>query len=223
VVVRLEIEAILFDNDGVLIDSRGKVEAAWVQLAREFDLPVDRLLSELAGVRASDTLGRYLGPDLLERAVSRLEDIEVSLAADTRSMAGARELIEQLPTGSWTIVTLASRRLANARWNGAGLAVPEIVVTAEDVVAGKPNPEPFQKAAALLGSVPDRCIAFEDSPSGALAARAAGVPVIAVGDQTWPVDPLVRIPDLTSVAISSASPGPGLELVIDPPSESLHR
>lgn len=214
-IVRREIEAVLFDNDGVLIDSYGKVEAAWIQLAEEFDLPADRLLSELAGVRASDTLGKYLGSDLLERAVSRLEDIEVSLAADTRPMAGARELIEQLPTGSWTIVTSASRRLAKARWNGAGLAVPSIAVTAEDVGEGKPNPEPFQKAAKLLGVVPDRCIAFEDSPSGALAARAAGVNLVAVGHQAWPIDPIVRIPDLTSVAVVPSSSRRSFELVID--------
>jgi len=200
--VQLEAEAILFDNDGVLVDSHAQTEQAWRTLAAEFDLEIEPLLIELVGRRAADTLGRHLsGPDL-EAAVARLEDLEVELAHLTEPGAGAAELLDHLPTDRWTVVTSASRRLATARWRGAELPIPPVTVTADDVTRGKPDPLPFLVGAERLGIDPTRCLVFEDSPSGGEAARAAGAMVIAVGDQPWPIEPDARIPDLRTPSVT---------------------
>ena len=207
--MNLQADAILFDNDGVLVDSHHETEEAWRQLAREFDLDITPLLVELVGVRAVDTLGRHLPPDQLGPAVDRLEDLEVELAPDTRPLTGAIELLDQLPAGSWTIVTSATRRLAEARWRGAGIPIPDHPVTAEDVTRGKPDPEPFLAGARRLGVDPTRCVVFEDSPSGGAAGSAAGAVVVAVGDQRWAREPAVRVADLTQVAGSGGPGGTG--------------
>ena len=212
--MRFHAEAVLFDNDGVLVDTHHLVETAWRQLADEFDLSIDVLLGELAGVRAFDTLARHLDHDRAQAAVARLEDIEVELATQTEVKAGARELIGNLPEHSWAIVTSASRRLAQARWRGADLTIPYVTVAADDVDKGKPDPEPFLTAAGLLGVPPGRCLVFEDSDSGGLAAKSAGAIAIAVGNQSWPFPPAARITDLTSVTVA-ASTTSGIELMVD--------
>lgn len=211
----IEAEAVLFDNDGVLVDSHREVEQAWTQLAVEFDLDVERLLVELIGVRSADTLGRYLPPARCRQAVERLEQLEVELAPETRPLAGALDVLEGLgdPNGRWTIVTSASRRLANARWAGAGIALPPQSITAEDVTRGKPDPEPFLAGARLLGVEPARCVIFEDSPSGGAAALATGATVVAVGRLRWAEEPTVRVADLRSVRVV---PNRRLAIEVDP-------
>lgn len=201
----IPVDAILFDNDGVLVDSHAQTEQAWCRLAEEFDLDAPTLLAELAGVRAVDTLGRHLEGRRLAEAVARLEDLEVELAHLTEPMPGAADLLDRLPTGTWTVVTSATRRLATARWNGAGLPIPGVTVTAEDVERGKPHPEPFLAGAARLGVEPERSLVFEDSPSGGAAARAAGASVVAVGDHPWPDEPPLRIPDLRPVVVDDGA------------------
>jgi sugar-phosphatase len=217
--MQIDAAAILFDSDGVLVDSHDLVEAAWRRLADEFDLQVDVLLGELAGVRAADTLGRYLDRGQVRAAVGRLEDIEVDLASQTQVKAGAGELTVRLPGTAWAIVTSASRRLAEARWSAAGLTIPAVTVTADDVERGKPDPEPFLSAAHLLGVSPGRCVVFEDSASGGVAAQIAGAIPIAVGRQVWPFAPAARILDLASVTVAIPLAG-GVELTLrDEPSQ----
>ncbi len=205
--MELRVDAVLFDNDGVLVDSHAQTERAWGRLAVEFELDIDTLLAELAGVRAVDTLGRHLDGPRLDAAVARLEDLEVELAPLTEAGPGAADLLERLPADRWTVVTSAARRLATARWEGAGLPIPPVAVTAEDVTRGKPDPEPFLIGAARLGVEPGRCLVLEDSPSGGAAARAAGAAVVAVGLQPWSTDPDARIPDLTRLSVAAETPG----------------
>lgn len=209
--MRIEVDAILFDNDGVLVDSHDQVDQAWRQLAGEFDLEADGLLAEVVGARAIDTLRRHLAPDQLDAGVARLEDIEVDLATATQPLAGAIELLKQLPEHQWSIATSASRRLAEARWAGAGIVPPPATVTADDVERGKPDPEPFLAGAKALGVDPTRCVVFEDSAPGGAAGLAAGAAVIAVGGQAWSVEPVARVRDLTEVSIQ---PGPEGSLVV---------
>lgn len=215
--MRVEVDGVLFDNDGVLVDSHAHVDQAWGQIAREFDLDATTLVAELSGVRAIDTLERHLEGERLAAAVERLEQLEVLLAADVRALPGAAELCASLPTGSWTIVTSASRRLARARWVAAGIPEPSRTVTAADVERGKPHPEPYLTAASALGLDATRCVVFEDSPSGAESARAAGAATIAVGSVPWAFEPLARIDDLTSVAAVIGSRS--IVLTIEEPGE----
>lgn len=203
--VSLNASAVLFDNDGVLVDSHREVDQAWRQLAAEFGLETERLLVELVGVRAVDTLARYLPPDRCAAAVDRLEDLEVKLADQTRPLAGATQLLAALSGYRWTIVTSGTARLAQARWQGAGIPVPDNPVTADDVSKGKPDPEPYLVGARTLGVDPARCLVFEDSPAGGDAARAAGATVVAVGSLPWSFEPAARIPDLNGLTVE---PGP---------------
>lgn len=203
--MQFAVDAILFDSDGVLVDTHELVESAWRQLAGEFNLPIGVLLRELVGVRAIETLAKHLPVDQVENAVKRLEDLEVGLTPATAVKPGCRRLLDQLPGARWAIVTSASRRLASARWAGARLPVPEVTVTADDVHRGKPDPEPFALAAERLGVAPERCLVFEDSASGGVAARALGASVCAVGDQPWSFEPMARISDLRSVSVRESS------------------
>lgn len=211
--MRIEVTAVLFDSDGVLIDSHHQVLVAWKQLSDEFDLDYEKLLGELAGVRSEDTLGRYLPPERARQAVGRLEDLEVELARGSRPLPGALHLLDKLPAESWTIVTSGSRRLAESRWRGAGIPIPPRVITAEDVAAGKPDPEPYLAAARLLEVDPRSCVVFEDSPAGGAAGEAAGATVIAVGNQPWKTEPEARVDDLSRVTAGSG--GPPIELILD--------
>lgn len=203
--------AILFDSDGVLVDSHLDGHRAWTELADEFDFTLnDATFASLAGIRPADSLRRFVTAKRLAEAVTRLEDLEVSLASDTPALAGARQLLTTLPANRWAIATSASRRLALARWNGANIPVPAIVVSAEDVANGKPDPEPYLAAAAALGVDPASCIVFEDSPSGGRAGVDAGMTVIAVGGQPWPFDPAARVDTLEQVTVRRSDADPSV-------------
>jgi len=206
-VTRLVADAVLFDSDGVLVDSHDRVVVAWSTLAAEVGLDYAALEMQFVGVPAHETLGRHLPGERLAAAVARLEDLEVDTADGTAPIAGAHELLASLPPDRWTIVTSASRRLGEARWRGAGLPVPARSITADDVERGKPDPAPFLAGAAMLGFEPARCVVFEDSPSGGVAAVAAGTTVVAVGGLTWRVEPAARIRDLRDVAVETLADG----------------
>jgi sugar-phosphatase len=211
--MRIRATAILFDSDGVLVDSHRQVDECWHRLAAEFGLDFDQMGREMVGVRAIDTLSRYVAPDRLGAAIDRLEELEVESAASTDPVPGALELLTSLPAGTWSIVTSATRRLGVARWRGAGIPIPDRVVTADQVTAGKPDPEPFLAGASLLGVEPADCLVFEDSRPGGVAAAKAGSPVIAVGHQPWDVDPVARIDDLMAVRLVGVD-GDGLDLEV---------
>lgn len=196
---RITCDALLFDNDGVLVDSHSQVMQAWAELADEFGIDFDKLRTTLVGARSRDTLSKHLAEETLDRAVERLEVLEVELAAANAPLAGALELTNQLAEGPWAIVTSASRVLAEARWHGASIVKPRHTISADDVSRGKPDPEPFLAGAKALGVDPSRCVVFEDSAPGGEAGRAAGATVIAVGDQPWAFEPEHRVNDLSQV------------------------
>ena len=195
---RISVSGFLFDNDGVLVDSHAQVEVAWTELARRFDLDYDTLAPLLIGRRSEDTLGRFLAGDVLAAAVDQLETIEIEVAVDTPRIQGAAEFLRSL-TVPWTVVTSATTPLAKARWAGAGLVVPDLVVTADHVTKGKPDPEPYLQGAEMIGVEPNEIVVFEDAPAGGIAARDAGCVVVAVGHLEWTIEPDARVPDLTHV------------------------
>lgn len=209
--MRIEIDGVLFDSDGVLVDSHAQVDAAWRTIAEELAIP--SLAVEHHGVRAVDVLGRHLSGDALDRAVARVTELELDGAREIRAVPGAAGLIASLPVDRWAVVTSAGRHLAERRWAGAGLDV-EASVTADEVRAGKPDPDPYERGAALLGLDPAACVVFEDTASGAEAATRAGCRVVAVGAQPWGVEPLARVPDLRSVRVEAGHTA-AIALVVD--------
>lgn len=173
-------EAILFDLDGVLVDSAYSVEQATRIWAERHGLDADQVLKGVHGRRAEEVVpdvAPHLDPDVEARELDRIELEDV---ANVCKVEGASDLLAALPTDSWAIATSGSRALATARLRGTGLPVPKILVSAEDVENGKPDPECYLKAAELTGVAPQKCVVVEDTLPGILAARSAAMAVIAV-------------------------------------------
>ncbi|HSK42820.1 MAG TPA: HAD family hydrolase [Candidatus Binatia bacterium] len=182
-------KAILFDMDGVLMDSTPSVERVWRIWAASHGLDPERVASQAHGRRSVETI-RAVTPQLdAETENVVVEQMEIDDKEGVTALPGAAELLAHLPPDRFAIVTSATRPLAVARLGYAGIPVPRHVVTANDVVHGKPSPEPFLKGAALLGYAPADCLVFEDSPAGIASARSAGMKVIAL-QTTYPADQL---------------------------------
>jgi mannitol-1-/sugar-/sorbitol-6-phosphatase len=169
----------LFDMDGVLLDSTLAVARVWRQWARERGFDPEHV-SHIAQGRPSLTTIRELLPGSDHAAENRIveqremDDLEGVVPCD-----GARELLASLPAERWALVTSSTRPLAQVRLRAGGLAVPERMITGNDIEHGKPHPEPFLKGAALLGFSPEDCIVVEDTPAGIRAGKAAGCRVLA--------------------------------------------
>ncbi|MFD7508446.1 HAD-IA family hydrolase [Streptomyces sp. NPDC059853] len=177
---RLECSAVLFDMDGTLVDSSRCVEATWRAWCDRHGLDSDALFRISHGRRNRETVA-LMAPHLdVEREVAGLIRAEEACREGIAPIAGARRLLTGLPPGRWAVVTSAWQRLAEIRLRAAGLPEPAVLVTADDVTAGKPDPEGFLRAAAALGAAPEHCLVVEDALPGLAAARAAGMRALAL-------------------------------------------
>jgi mannitol-1-/sugar-/sorbitol-6-phosphatase len=177
---QLECTAILFDLDGVLIDSTECITRHWQAWAEQHNLDIAAIMEVAHGRRTIETM-RMVAPHLpLDEEVRRFEAAEVLDTQGIVTIDGALALLNSIPPAAWAIVTSGSRALATARLQSRGLPVPPIMVTADDVVNGKPHSEPYTTAAQVLGLSAGACIVVEDSPAGLAAAAAAGMRSIGV-------------------------------------------
>jgi sugar-phosphatase len=182
-------KAILFDMDGVLMDSTPSVERVWRTWAIAHGLDPDRVAGQAHGRRSIETI-RAVAPQLdAEKENIVVEQMEIDDKEGATALPGAAELLARLPPNRFAIVTSATRPLAVARLGYAGIPVPQHIITADDVIHGKPSPEPFLKGTALLGFAPVDCVVFEDTPAGIASARSAGMKAIAL-QTTYPADQL---------------------------------
>jgi mannitol-1-/sugar-/sorbitol-6-phosphatase len=175
---RFESRAILFDLDGVLVDSTARIEDQWRRWAVSRGLRPEPFLEVCHGRRALETI-RLAAPEL--DAEAEVAAFRPDLAEDREAVhpiEGAARLLETLPPESWAVATSGTRPMATERLLRAGLPLPSVLVCAEDVVHGKPNPDVYLMAAAALAVPPPSCIVIEDAPPGIEAARAAGMGVI---------------------------------------------
>jgi sugar-phosphatase len=164
--------------DGVLIDSTPAVGRVWRKWALEHHFDPDEVVARAHG-RPSLTTVRELLPDSDHEAENRIvERREIEDLEGVIPLPGALELLRKLPESRWTIVTSATRALAEVRLRAAGLRIPEKMVTSNDITNGKPHPEPYLKAAGLLGYRPGDCVVVEDVGAGIKAGLAAGERVI---------------------------------------------
>ena len=207
---RIPADCLLFDMDGTLLNSHAPMIRAYTAWANRYGLDIDYVLRESHGRRSIDTI-RALAPagadveaDNAEIMQREREDTEGVFA-----IPGTRELLESIPEGRWAVVTSADRILARARLTAAGLPIPALLITAENVTRGKPAPDGFVMGARELGADPSRSIVFEDSPAGIEAGIAAGATVIAIastlsaeqlGQQAW-------LPDMTALSVHADSNG----------------
>lgn len=181
--------AILFDLDGVLVDSTRSVERQWRIWAREQGIGGDKVATVAHGVRAVEVI-RAVAPHLdAEAEVRKLESREANDHDGVRAMPGALELVHAVPEGQWGVVTSGTRQLATERLRLFGIPIPKVMVTADDVAKGKPDPAPYLKGAALLGVEPKECLVIEDAPAGIQSAHAGGMKVIALSS-TYPAPAL---------------------------------
>jgi sugar-phosphatase len=172
---------VLFDLDGVLVDSTPAVARVWAGWAREHGFSDPDEIVRIAHGRPSITTIRELLPNADHEAENReVERREIEDTDGVVPLPGAMELLQSLPLERWALVTSCTRPLAHVRIGAAGLPKPKNIVTANDIVRGKPDPEPYLKGAQLLGIVAGDCIVLEDAPAGVRSGKAAGARVLAL-------------------------------------------
>jgi sugar-phosphatase len=171
--------ALLFDLDGVLINSTPAVARVWRQWAIEHGFNPEEVVARAHGRPSLTTVREYL-PDADHQAENKeVERREIEDLGGVVPLPGALDLLASLPEDRWTIVTSCTRPLAEVRIKAAGLPLPGKIITSNDIQHGKPNPEPFLKGASVLGFPAEECIVVEDVPAGVRAGKSAGARVIA--------------------------------------------
>jgi mannitol-1-/sugar-/sorbitol-6-phosphatase len=212
----LRCQALLFDLDGVLVDSQVVVERTWRRWAERHRLDADAILRAAHGRRTSDTLKEAVPHLALDSEVAWLDATELADVDGLRVVPGADLLLASLPPNRWAIVTSCGRALARRRLTSVGLPLPDVLVVSEDVKRGKPAPDGYRLAATRLGYDPADCIVFEDAPAGVAAARAAGARVIGVVT-TYLASDLgdteTTIPDFTNIHVRPDHDGISLRKV----------
>jgi sugar-phosphatase len=210
--------AILFDLDGVLVDSTGSVTRQWRRWAEEHGIDPQKVVAIAHGVRSIEII-RTMAPHLDPHAeVARLEKREADDQEGVAVMPGAADLLKAIPEGRWCVVTSGTRYLATARLKLANLPTPKVLVSADDVSKGKPDPEPYLMGAKLLGVNPAECLVIEDAPAGIRAAHAGGMKAIGItstypASQLQEADAVVR--KLMQIKIKSLGGPGGLTVTVE--------
>ena len=174
--------AFLFDMDGTLLNSIDSAIRAWSKWAARHGVDFEQMRHGMHGMRAIETIRRWGPADLdVEAEADALTEAELEDVHDVVAIGGAEAFLHALPRDRWALVTSAPLRLALRRIEAAGLPVPPVLVTADDVEHGKPAPDCFLKAAEILGVSPQDCLVWEDAPAGIAAAEAAGMALVVIG------------------------------------------
>jgi sugar-phosphatase len=220
--MKIVCRGVLFDLDGVLVDSTPAVVRVWTKWATKHGFVPDEVVRQAHG-RPSIATIRDLLPHADHVAENReVERGEIEDVEGVIPLPGALELLQEVPQDRWAIATSCSRRLAEIRIRAAGLPLPKHLITSNDVQRGKPDPEPYIKAAKILGLAPAGCIVAEDAPAGIRAGKAAGARVLALRT-TAPDTELLEsgadwiANDLASLRLGSTNGDGSLDLLfIDP-------
>jgi sugar-phosphatase len=208
--------AILFDLDGVLLDSTRVVAEQYTRWALENGLDPAEVMKAAHGVRTLEVVQR-VAPHLDAVAETRKIEDREAVADGIVAIPGAVALLNTIPRGRWCVVTSGTRFLATTRMRKFGIPIPDVLVTAEDVSNGKPDPEPYRKGAELLRANPADCVVIEDAPAGIRSAHAAGMKVISM-PTTYPVAELheadVIIAGFSNLKVSMDGAGPRGMLIV---------
>ncbi len=173
-------DAVLLDMDGTLVDSTECVVRHWRIWAERHQLDLDRILEFSHGRPTLETM-KLAAPHLATaEEAQRLEASESSDQNGIQPVPGALPFLAALPADRWVVVTSAPKHMAVERLTRAGLPLPAVLVCSDDVQKGKPDPEPYLRAACLLEIQPARCLVFEDAPAGIESARQAGMAVVGI-------------------------------------------
>jgi mannitol-1-/sugar-/sorbitol-6-phosphatase len=174
----IQCSAVLFDMDGVLVDSTPAVARVWTGWALEHGLVPDQVVRQAHGRPSLATIIELLPHGDHEAENREVERREIEDIADVLALPGALSLLQAIPQQRWAVVTSATRALAEVRLRAAGLPIPRHLVTASDLQRGKPFPDPYLKGAEVLGMAPVECVVAEDAASGIRSGKAAGTRVL---------------------------------------------
>ena len=205
----LNARAILFDMDGTIVDSTATVEHVWGRFADTHGVSLETILGDSHGIKAVDTIRKY-GPEGIDAdaAAADIAAYEINLLDGIVEIPGAAAFVSALTDAQFALVTSAPRDLGIVRLNHCGIPLPSVIVGAEDVTHGKPDPEPYLSGARQLGIDPADCVVFEDAPAGIRAGLAAGMRVVVVGAVDDPVaEGLPRIHDYRFARVEQGDGG----------------
>ncbi|BAL88436.1 putative haloacid dehalogenase-like hydrolase [Actinoplanes missouriensis 431] len=210
----LHAAAVLFDLDGVLVDSGATVERSWRRWAVRQGLDPAAVLAVCHGRTTAATIAVVAGHLDAAAEARRIESEQAADSAEVRACPGAADLIAEMPAGRWAVVTSGSRALASSRLRQASIPVPDVLITSDDVRRGKPDAEGYRAAAGLLGVEPSDCVVIEDAHPGVTAALAAGCRVIGIaGPALGPTEDVdVLVGDLAAVTATATAAGAGVDL-----------
>lgn len=216
-------KALLFDLDGTLISSAASVNRCWSAWAELVGLDPAPVLRGLHGRQREDVIRDNL-PDVTDdelahhaewTRVNEMNDLDGIFA-----LPGALDLLNALPVESWTIVTACDKALAQARLNAAGLPVPKVLVTSDELTRGKPDPEGYLLGARRLDIAAADSLVFEDASAGIEAAQRAGMRSVAFSttahDLAVLADASVVTADPSHVSLAVDETGT-LEVTVRPP------
>lgn len=215
-------KAILSDLDGTLVDSTVCVDYAVETWAEEHNLHLSELVQKAHGRRTIDIVQMFTPHLDVDAEVKHLEELETSCTKGLVPIDGAAELVSRLSPHHFAVVTSGSHKLATHRLSHTKLPIPKVFITADDVILGKPNPEPYLLAAERLGLNPSDCVVFEDSPNGIKAAKQAGMRVIAIAVRSSDHDIALAdyiVHDMTWVTVR-VKPDTSLELTLQSSQET---
>ncbi|MGY6020991.1 HAD family hydrolase [Streptomyces spinosirectus] len=209
--MKIHAQALLFDNDGTLVSSLDSVHRCWTRWAAEYGITAEEFARvELHGRPAVEIAADLLPAHVVPEAVARIEQLEVEDVPNdgVRLLPGTGDFLDSLPADRWAVVTSATRRLAEARLAAVGI-LPKMLVAADDITRGKPDPEPYLLAARALGADPAHCVVFEDAPAGLTAGRAAGMTTVALTTthQAHELDADLVVEDLSALSALVADGG----------------
>lgn len=208
----LDVEALLFDLDGTLIDSTRATESCWQEWSHRMGLGEHG--QHPHGVPARDVVAQRIEPARRAEALALIEALEVEQKEGITIKDGVAELLAALPSPRWAIVTSCTAELAAVRLAVAGIQAPEVLVSADSVARGKPDPEGYLSAAAALGVAPQRALVFEDAPAGVEAGRAAGAWTLGITG-TYDAGSLAAskiVGTLEGITVAAGADGAGLRI-----------
>lgn len=206
--VKVDVRGLLFDMDGVLVDSTRCIWRAWSEWASGHGLDAHATFSIGHGLTTVDHVRRVAPHVDVEQAADRIEALEAHYADHVMAINGAARLTSSLPSHRWAVVTSCTRAGAYPRLQGGGITAPDVLICADDVSEGKPSAEGYLKAAELLGFDPSEVVVIEDAPTGITAADRAGMRALAVRT-THRAEELARatwsVPDLRDLTVDTRS------------------
>ncbi|MDE9453547.1 HAD-IA family hydrolase [Xenorhabdus bovienii] len=189
----INIKAILFDMDGTLVKSLSEVEAIWSIWCELNNISIKKVLDICHGVRSRDVISS-IAPHLnMEEQIQLLDDLEIKYSDTAKALPGAKEFLISLAACPWAIVTSASQRVAYHRMAICGLKIPDFIIGSDDVLNGKPYPDPYLMAAERLNIAAEDCLVFEDAHAGVQSALAAGCKVIQIGGKEKMFDSVIGL------------------------------